>query len=185
MAAWLFAAAAAQAGSVEARHADALAQIRAAAGQAPNERFREAMDRVFGPGRWRETSGYRSPALEDRLRHEGAGTVAEGRLSTHSFGTPAAPGAYDAVVYGMSQALAAERLQASGTGFARVFAEGTHGPEGAHLHIEPGNLPFATASLDPPRRMAVRAVSCDSIYLRVVNGRINPQLSACSHTADD
>ena len=37
--------------------------------------FASLMDETFGRGRWRQTSGYRSPAKEDALRAGGAGTV--------------------------------------------------------------------------------------------------------------
>jgi hypothetical protein len=188
VAAWLVAAIITHGGASEARQVrNEATEFRPPAAETQNDRFRETMDRVFGPGRWRETSGYRSPAEEDRLRREGAGAVPEGRLSAHSLGTPDAPGAYDAVVYGMSQARAADVLRESGAGFARVFAEGTHGPEGPHLHIEPRFLGFETASVPIARvrTVAARAVACDSIYLRVVNMRINPQLAACSRITGD
>lgn len=96
------------------------------------------MDQVFGPGRWRQTSGYRSQAQEDALRRQGAGTVAPGRISHHSIGVPGSPGAYDAVVDGMSLETAAAKLKrtGAGAGFSRVVAEGAHGVEGPHLHIE-------------------------------------------------
>jgi hypothetical protein len=161
--------------------------LRSVAGETQNDRFRETMDLVFGPGRWWETSGYRSPSEENRLRLEGAGTVAAGRLSAHSRGTPDAPGAYDAIVYGMSLTRAASTLRGSGTEFARAFVEGAHGPEGAHLHInvENGSMEAAIdrvpAAPAPQRvRTVLARVSCDSIYMRVIGGRRNPQLSACS-----
>jgi hypothetical protein len=98
--------------------------------------FQATMDRVFGPGRWRETSGYRTPAQENALRRQGAGTVAPGHVSVHSIGAPEAPGAIDAVVDRMSAAAAAARLRQAGAGFAKVVAEGAHGGQGPHLHIE-------------------------------------------------
>jgi hypothetical protein len=102
-----------------------------------DEDFHATMDRVFGPGRWRQTSGYRTRAQEDALRRAGAGTVAAGALSKHSVGSWEKPGAYDAVVHGMALSTAADRLRrAAGGGFARVLAEGAHGPQGAHLHVE-------------------------------------------------
>ncbi|HXA40201.1 MAG TPA: hypothetical protein VNW53_14470 [Phenylobacterium sp.] len=101
----------------------------------PND-FKTMMDRVFGPGRWRETSGYRTVAQENALRRAGAGTVPAGRLSRHSLGDPEAPGAYDAVVAGLTPAAAAARLKRAGAPLARVAAEGAHGREGPHLHIE-------------------------------------------------
>ncbi|MFL5296326.1 MAG: hypothetical protein ACJ798_08090 [Phenylobacterium sp.] len=98
--------------------------------------FRTTMDQVFGSGRWRQTSGYRTRAQEDALRRHGAGTVAAGQTSKHSTGGAAAPGAYDAVVDGLPIHAAAARLQRSGAPFAKVIAEGRHGPQGPHLHIE-------------------------------------------------
>jgi hypothetical protein len=100
------------------------------------EDFRSIMDRVFGAGRWRMTSGYRSQAQEDALRRQGAGTVAPGHLSLHTVGGPNAPEAYDAVVDHMPLASAAAKLRQAGGGFSRVVAEGAHGPQGAHLHVE-------------------------------------------------
>jgi hypothetical protein len=100
------------------------------------EGFHATMDRVFGAGRWRLTSAYRSQAQENALRRQGAGTVAPGHTSLHSVGGPEAPGAYDAVVDHMPLGAAAEKLRRAGGGFSRVVAEGAHGPQGAHLHVE-------------------------------------------------
>lgn len=97
--------------------------------------FQAVMDQVFGPGRWRQTSGYRTQAQENALRRQGAGTVAPGRISLHSIGAAHAPGAYDAVVEGLPLESAAAMLRRVG-GFSRVLAEGAHGDQGAHLHIE-------------------------------------------------
>lgn len=144
-------------------------------GGVKNEQFRSAMDNVFGPGRWRQTSGYRSEARENELRREGAGTVPVGQISRHSVGTPDAPGAYDVVVDGMSTQSAAVKLRQSGAPFTRVLAEGAHGPEGSHLHIEPG---LALASNPAPQA----APPEDVIYLRVVGGRRNPVLARASRT---
>ncbi|MGZ6049935.1 MAG: hypothetical protein ACXWKN_16200 [Phenylobacterium sp.] len=94
------------------------------------------LDQVFGEGRWRLTSGYRTVAQENALRRAGAGTVPAGRLSKHSLGDPYQPGAIDAVVHGMTLKAAAEKLRKDGEGFDRVLAEGAHGREGPHLHIE-------------------------------------------------
>ncbi|WP_394764461.1 hypothetical protein [Phenylobacterium sp.] len=102
----------------------------------PHGAFHATMDRVFGPGRWRQTSGYRTPAQEDALRRQGAGAVARGRTSLHSVGGPEAPGAYDAVVDRVAPARAAARLRQAGVGFSRVVAEAAHGREGPHLHVE-------------------------------------------------
>jgi hypothetical protein len=145
---------------------------------APAAQFRSTMDKVFGAGRWRQTGGYRSAAREDELRRQGAGTVAPGHLSRHSLGSPAAPGAYDAVVPGLSSQSAAVRLRQSGGSFARVVAEGAHGRQGSHLHIEP--LMGAGAP-------APGAAQDDTIYLRIVAGRRNPALSPPSQrsTAKD
>src|SRR5512143_892225 len=109
---------------------------RAAAPAAAGDDFQTTMDRVFGPGRWRQTSGYRSQAKENALRRQGAGTVARGHVSAHSVGDAEAPGAYDAVVDNMSATKAAARLRRAGGAFSRVVAEGAHGAQGAHLHIE-------------------------------------------------
>lgn len=129
--------------------------------------FRTTMDRVFGPAGWRQTSGFRTPAQEDALRRQGAGAVPPGRRSSHSTGTPHAPGAYDAVVPGMSQVDAAARLRRAPRPFARVVAERRHGPQGAHLHIE----------LQPGR--GAGPAICERyrgevIHERIVNGRRNP-----------
>ena len=107
--------------------------------------FSEVMDKVFGHAKWRETSGFRTRAQENALRAEGALTVPEGAVSRHSMGTREAPGAYDVVVASMSIDQAATRLLRSGVKFQRVFAEGAHGPEGPHLHVEPA----LGAKLDP------------------------------------
>lgn len=103
---------------------------------AQKDLFRAALDDVFGPGRWRETSGYRSRAQENALRRAGAGTVKSGQVSRHSLGGPETPGAYDVVVAGMSPAKAAAKLRAAGQGWGKVTAEAAHGREGAHLHLE-------------------------------------------------
>ncbi len=119
---------------------DARARLAAMTGDAvgsPRDRFHAMMDRVFGPGRWRETSGYRSVAQENALRKQGAGAVPAGRRSAHSMGNPDAPGAYDVVVAGLSPDLAAAKLRHSREPLVRVVAEGAHGPQGPHLHIEP------------------------------------------------
>ena len=103
----------------------------------PKDQFRAMMDRVFGSGRWRETSGYRSRAKENQLRKEGAGTVAAGERSHHSMGGPDAPGAYDIVIDGMPLQRAAAKLKRSREQLARVVAETAHGNQGPHLHVEP------------------------------------------------
>jgi hypothetical protein len=108
----------------------------AARGHVSSGDFQATMDEVFGAGRWRQTSGYRTQAEEDALRRQGAGAVAPGHVSLHSIGGPDAPSAYDAVVDGMSLASAAAKLKQAGGPFSRVLAEGAHGSQGAHLHIE-------------------------------------------------
>jgi TPR repeat protein len=108
--------------------------------------FRAEMDGVFGAGRWRETGGYRTQARENELRAEGALTVLVGELSSHSLGTPNAPGAYDIVVDGLSPDAAADRLRHSGMAFRRLFPEGLHGTQGPHLHVEPYLTGFASHS---------------------------------------
>jgi len=100
------------------------------------EDFSSTMDRVFGQGRWRLTGGYRSEAQENALRRQGAGTVAPGHTSLHSIGGPDAPRAYDAVVDHMAPGAAAAKLKRQGGAFLRVVAEGPHGGQGPHLHIE-------------------------------------------------
>jgi TPR repeat protein len=100
-------------------------------------RFPDLMNAIFGPGRWRETSGYRTVAAENRLRAEGALTVPAGAISRHSMGTRQAPGAYDVVVAGMSPSEAAMRIRRSGVAFRRLFPESAHGDQGPHLHVEP------------------------------------------------
>lgn len=136
------------------------------------ERVHADLDRVFGAGRWRETSGYRSRAREDELRREGAGTVRPGQISHHSMGTPDAPGAYDVVVPGMSNAEAAAKLRTESSGFSRVYAEAAHGREGQHLHLEPtkGLISVSDAG------SALKPRTDDNIYLRIVGGRRNPAL---------
>ena len=109
---------------------------KARAARATSGDFRATMDQVFGEGRWRETSGFRTQAQENALRRAGAGTVAPGRISYHSVGGPDAPGAYDAVVASMSAASAAAKLKKAGAPFHRVLAERAHGREGPHLHVE-------------------------------------------------
>ncbi|MGH7024884.1 MAG: hypothetical protein ACREEB_15020 [Caulobacteraceae bacterium] len=142
-----------------------------------SQRFRSTMDHVFGPGEWRETSGYRSQAREDELRRQGAGTVPAGVISHHSMGSPDAPGAYDVVVPGMSTRDAAIKLESSGAPMARVIAERAHGEQGSHLHIEPD---FSHGS-DAAMEAAPAAPDDSSIYLRVVNGRRNPLLLHAPH----
>src|SRR5579872_4888532 len=94
------------------------------------------MDRVFGKGKWRQTSGYRPPERENELRAEGAGTVPPGEFSEHSRGTPEAPAARDFVVAGMTPQQAQDKLSRAGYKFKLTLAEGQHGPEGPHLHID-------------------------------------------------
>lgn len=104
---------------------------------APKAALHAALDQVFGEGRWRQTSGFRTVAQENALRRQGAGTVAPGRISRHSVGVPDLPGAYDVVAVGMSQAQAAAKLKAAAGGVvAKVATEAAHGNQGAHLHIE-------------------------------------------------
>jgi hypothetical protein len=155
-----------------------LGSLRPSAEDRQRDRFRSTMDAMFGPGGWRQTSGYRSQAREDALRREGAGTVPAGVVSKHSLGTPDAPGAYDVVVYGLSPSRAAARLRGS---FGRVLAERAHGPEGPHLHIEVGGDLAATPDRAgaAPAAQAARADACASIYERVIAGRRNPRLAGC------
>lgn len=98
--------------------------------------FSSLMDKTFGKGKWRETSGFRSPEKEDELRSEGAGTVPAGHTSKHSEGSAEAPGARDVVVDGLTPEQVADRLSKTGAKFRHFFPEGARGKEGAHLHID-------------------------------------------------
>jgi hypothetical protein len=108
------------------------------------------MDSVFGAGKWRETGGYRTPARENELRAQGALTVPVGVLSHHSMGRPGAPGAYDLVVEGVSPGQAAAKLRRAGAPFKRLLAEGAHGTQGPHLHLEPYGTDLRAAPAGPP-----------------------------------
>ena len=108
------------------------------AATASNQWLAQIMDDAFGVGRWRETSGYRTIAAEDKLRAQGALTVPAGVVSHHSMGTPGAPGAFDVVVPGLTPLAAADKLRQSGAPVRRLFPEGAHGNQGPHLHVEPG-----------------------------------------------
>ena len=99
------------------------------------ERVHTTMDTVFGAQNWRETGGYRTPERENELRAQGALTVPPGVLSHHSMGKPGDAGAYDLVVNGLSPGEAAEKLRRAGAPF-KLLAEGAHGGQGAHLHLE-------------------------------------------------
>jgi hypothetical protein len=114
-----------------------LAELYAKDARPPAARFKDLMNAVFGPGKWRETGGYRSQKREDELRAEGAGTVAPGERSRHSLGTPDAPGAYDIVVDGMPARAAAAKLRKANAPLARIVAEDAYGTQGPHLHLEP------------------------------------------------
>jgi len=113
--------------------------------------FRALLDQVFGHDNWLETSGYRTPAQENRLRAAGAGTVPIGEISRHSLGTEGAPGAYDIVVPGMTADAAAKVLRSSAR-FGRVLAERAHGEQGPHLHVELLLGAAYAAHVDAPRR---------------------------------
>jgi hypothetical protein len=138
----------------EALHPRPVAKAEAPAG----EDFQATMDRTFGAGRWRKTSGYRTQAQENALRRQGAGTVAPGHISRHSIGGADAPSAYDAVVDRMTLASAAEKLKRAGGPVARVVAERAHGRQGPHLHIElatdaePSSAPQAATGTAKARR---------------------------------
>ena len=136
---------------------------------ASEDDFHTTMNKVFGEGRWRQPSGYRPRAQEDELRRQGAGTVAPGHISRHSIGGPEAPGAYDAVVDHLPLSAAAAKLRSAGGPFSRVLAEGAHGSQGAHLHVE-------LIKNAPAQKIAAEPVE-DTIYLRAVNGKRNPELT--------
>jgi hypothetical protein len=155
--------------------------------QGQKARLHAALDRAFGAGKWRVTSGYRSEARENELRAMGAGTVPVGAISHHSMGTPSDPGAYDVVVDGMDQARAAQLLRENEPNFGRILFEGAHGPEGAHLHIEVGNgairlgAPGGKGADKPDTATLIAAHTnyCNSIYERVVDNRRNSKLKGC------
>ncbi|MDZ4374578.1 MAG: hypothetical protein U1C74_24590, partial [Phenylobacterium sp.] len=157
----------------------------AAAQSSAHARFSAIMDQVFGPGTWRMTGGYRTPAREDQLRAQGAATVRPGRLSHHSLGSPDAPGAYDLVVNGMSPHEAAARLRRAGAPFARYQPKGAHGSQGPHLHLEPYSLDlratgpvgwpaFVQARYTPPRS---RPTQADSLPVVLEGVRRSSRLS--------
>jgi hypothetical protein len=100
----------------------------------PHTAFTNQMNETFGEGKWRTTGGYRSPERENQLRDQGAQTVAPGRTSRHSMGSPDAPGAYDIVVDGMSPQAAAAVMKQKGLAMP-TFPEGSAGGQGAHLHV--------------------------------------------------
>lgn len=152
-----------------------------AAGQEMTQaRFGAVMDRVFGPGAWRMTGGYRTPERENQLRAQGAMTVRPGGVSRHSLGHPGAPGAFDLVVNGMSPFAAAQRLREAGAPFARYQPKGAHGTQGPHLHLEPfgfgpvGQPRFQVASVAKPEAAEGRTRSVTLIM---------PQPSAGSASA--
>lgn len=105
------------------------------------DQFSSVMDKTFGSGKWTLTGGYRTPEREDQLRAQGAGTVPAGQMSDHSLGSANAPGARDIVVAGMTPEQAAAKLKASGARFRHFIPEGTHGTQGAHLHIDTDMTP--------------------------------------------
>lgn len=110
-------------------------------GEVSTSDFKATLDKVFGSGKWKQTSGYRSPAAEDRLRAEGAGTVRPGHVSAHSEGDAEDPGAFDFEVSGMPQAEAAKKLAKADPRFTKAFAEAPHGAEGEHVHAAVGLKP--------------------------------------------
>src|ERR1017187_9713822 len=97
--------------------------------------FTALMDSTFGKGRWHQTGGYRTPERENELRAEGAETVAPGKLSDHSRGTPENPGAYDITVDGLNPRQVARKLQETGADFLHYYPEGQRATQGAHLHV--------------------------------------------------
>lgn len=152
----------------------------ASAQEMTQARFGAVMDRVFGPGTWRMTGGYRTPEREDQLRAQGAMTVRPGGMSRHSLGHPGAPGAFDLVVNGMSPFTAAQRLRDAGAPFAKYQPKGTHGTQGPHLHLEP----YGFGPVGQPRFQVASATTA-----KVEEGRARsvtlmmPQPSASSAAA--
>jgi hypothetical protein len=100
----------------------------------PEDDVKAYLNTKFGPGKWRVTSGYRSPGKENELRADGAGTVAPGKTSDHSKGGPSDPGALDIKVDGLSDEQVAKALKDGP--FERAFAEARHGGEPAHVHAD-------------------------------------------------
>ncbi|HWE47402.1 MAG TPA: hypothetical protein VG407_15370 [Caulobacteraceae bacterium] len=152
--------------------------------QGQTARLHAALDRAFGAGKWRVTSGFRSEAHENALRAMGAGAVPVGAISHHSMGSPSEPGAYDVVVAGMDQSRAAQVLREFEPGFSRILFEGAHGPEGPHLHIEVGDGTVhlrskAAAKSDMATLIEAHTNYCNSIYERVVDNQRNSKLKGC------
>ena len=98
---------------------------------APTSDFREAVDKTVGKGKWRDTGDYRSPAREEALRLQGAGTVAPGHTSNHSRGAPDAPGAHDIVAPGLDP-----KTLDKVPGVRDAFYEGRSGSQGGHIHVD-------------------------------------------------
>jgi TPR repeat protein len=138
------------------------AQRPADAGRVDQGQVIELMNTVFGPGKWRETGGYRSRAREDQLRAQGAETVPAGTVSRHSLGTPDAPGAYDIVVAGMSPALAAISLRRSHAAFSRLYPEDAHGTQGPHLHVEISRVDRPATALSARSEAAMPSASAEA-----------------------
>lgn len=116
-------------------------------GYVPTTTFRSDVDATLGPGRWRDTGDFRTPARENQLRAQGAAT-ARG-VSKHSLGTPDAPGAHDIVPQGMDFQKAAAALQARGY---KVLPEGPAGGQGAHLHVESPKASLDFSDLVPVQK---------------------------------
>jgi len=158
----------------------------------PNKAVYASLDKVFGPGKWKPTGDFRSPAREDQLRSQGAQTVAPGHISDHSRGTPDASEAHDIVVAGMTPEQAAAKLKASGWS-GKLFPEGQAGSQGAHLHLDGprveavdhdpfapsgGAQPAATAKPAPPQPAAPQRNTGSSDYMTNVRGRAHEDLEA-------
>lgn len=132
--------------------------------------FASYADKAFGVGKWKPTSEFRTDKREGELRQQGLGTVAPGHISHHSMGTPAAPGAYDIQVPGMSPSQVAARLKSAGW-------RGTELPEGSHLHTNApeswadlGQAPSAPA--EPPQRDTVSAADRAPVSQERMQSRI-------------
>jgi hypothetical protein len=111
------------------------------------------------------------------MRRQGAGTVAPGHVSAHSIGAPGAPAAYDAVVDHMPLGSAAAKLKSAGTGVARVLAEGKHGAQGAHLHVE------LTSAKAQAAQVQATAATDDDTLPRAVRARRARLLMKTSSTS--
>lgn len=123
----------------------------------------------------RPTGDYRTPARERQLAAQGAGTVAPGRTSNHSRGTPDAPGAHDFVPTGAdwNKALAEAR---GAPGVKDAFIEGAQGGQGRHIHVDmaAGDKPWLNYGPTPPAAAAAPPKPAQEGPPQPVGGRADP-----------